>query len=154
MSVAALAQGCTGISWCNDVLGFCLHLEWEYFKHSSQLRISFSRSSFMPGQYTLSFTLSLHFTKPKCPSCIRWRIDWHFLLAITMHVPFKTIPSSTVSYSQKVQNGWISLGASWIVLGHPCVVVYFNEAGLSFSSTAVLISCKLTLLVFKWLVIW
>ena len=62
-----------------DELSFCLHLEWDYFKNSSQMRINFSTSSFMPGQYIVSFALNLHFVKPKCPLCIRWRLYWHFL---------------------------------------------------------------------------
>ena len=154
MSVVCLVQGYTGISWPKDVLGFCLHLEWEYFKHSSLLRISFWRSSFKPGQYTVSFALSLHLAKPKCPSCIRWRIAWHFLLGMTIHMPFKAIQSSTVISSQKVQDGWISLGTYWIVLGHWYVIVCFNKENWSSSCVAILISCKLSLLAFKWLVIW
>ena len=153
MSVASLVQGCTGISWPKDVLGFYLCLEWEYFKHSSLLRISFSRSSYKPGQYTVSFTLSFHFVKPNCPSCIRWRIDWCFLLGMTIQVPYKRIPSSTISSSWKVQDGWITLGTSLMVFGHLCVIVCFNKASWSSSCIATLISCKLSLLAFKWLVI-
>ena len=154
MSVASLYQGCTGISCPRGVLGFSLHLEWEYFKHSSQLSINFSSWSLKPGQQTVSLALSLHLPRPKCPSCVSWRVAWHFLWGITMQAPFKTIPYSTVSSSLKVQYGEISLGTSLMVPGYPCIIVCLSKASSSTSLVAILISFRLPLLALSWLVIW
>ena len=68
--VASVDQGCTGISCQRNVLGFCLHLECEYFKHSSQFNTNLSSWSLKSGQYTVSLALSLHLPRPKCPSCM------------------------------------------------------------------------------------
>ena len=82
--------------------------------------------------------LSLHLPRPKCPSCIRWSVAWHFLWGITVQVPFKTIPSSTDSSSLKVQYGWISLGTLLMMLGHPCILVCLSSASPSSSWVAIL----------------
>ena len=154
MSVASLDQGCTGISCPRDVLGFSLHLEWEYFKHSSQFNTNFSNWSFKQGQYTVSLALSLHLPRPKCPLSMSCNVAWCFLCGITILVPFKIIPSSTVSSSLKVQYDCILLDTSLMVLGHPCVMVCLSSASLSSSGVAILIWFKLSLLVLNWLVIW
>ena len=141
MSVASSDQGCTGIACPRDVIGFCLHLEWEYFKHSSQFNTKFSSWSFNPGQYTVSLPLSCYVA-----SC--------FLCGTTIQVPFKIIPSPTVSSSLKVKYGCILLGTSLIVLGHPWVRVCLSSANSSSSWVAILIWFKLSLLALNWLVIW
>ena len=70
-----------------------------------------------------------------------------------MQMPFKTILSSSVSSALKVQYGWILLGISLMVLGHPCIMVCLSKASSSSSWVAILISFKLSLLAFSQLVI-
>ena len=142
MSVA-LDQGCTGISCPRDVLHFCLHFEWEYFKHSSQFNTNFSSWPVKPGQYTVSLVLSLYLPRHICPSCMSCNVAWHFLFGTTIWVPFRIILSSTVSSSLKVQYGCISLGTSLMVLGHPCVMVCLSSASSSSSWAVILIWFKL-----------
>ena len=154
MSVARLAQGCSGISCIRDVLGFCLHLEWEYFKHSSQFNVNFSSWSFKTEQYTVSLALSLHLPRPKCPSCMNCNKAWHSSCGTTIEVPFMITPSSTVSSLLKVQYGCISLGTSLMVLGHPWVMVCLRFPSSSSSWVSILIWFKLSLLAQNWVVIW
>ena len=154
MSVASFVHGWMGISCPSDICGACLHLDCGYFKHNWQFRISCSNCSFSPGQYTTSFANSLHLVSPKWPLCIYFNMSPCFLLGMTILVLFNTRPSSMVSSSQKVQNGCISLGTSLILLGHPCCIVYFNITSVSSACVASLICCKLSLLVFNWLIIW
>ena len=61
------AHGWIGIHCPNDICGGCLHLDWEYFKHNGQFKISFSNCSLIPGQYTVSFVHSLHLIGPGVP---------------------------------------------------------------------------------------
>ena len=133
---------------------FCLCLECEYFKHSSQFKINLSSWSFKLGQYTVSLFLSLHLPRPKCLSCRSWSEVWHFLFGTPIWVPFKTVPSSMVSSSLKVQWGCISLGTSLMVLGHPCIMVHLSSASTSSCWVDILIWFMLSFLVLNRLVIW
>ena len=154
MLVASLDQGSTGISCPRNVLGFCLHLECEYFKHSSQLTLT-SQAGHSSLANTLYLCLWAYILpRPKCPSCMSCNVAWHFFCGTTIQVPFKTTPSSTASSSLKVQYGCISLGTSLMVLDHPCVMVCLTSASSSSSWVAILTWFKLSLLALNWLVIW
>ena len=108
--------------------------------------MSCSNCLFSPGQYTDSFAHSLHLVSPRYPFCISLSMSSCFLLGMTILVPFNTRPSSMVNSSQKAQNGWILLGTSLILLGHPCCMVCFNIASVSSACGASTICCKLSLL--------
>ena len=133
MSVAIFVHRYTRTSCPNDMFGFCLFFAFEYFKHSSQFKTNFSNCSLIPGQYTISLHWSLHFPRPKWPSCIIFNICLHLLLGITTWIPFSISPSSIVSSSQNVQYACISGGTSFIELGHPFVIVCFNRMSSSLS---------------------
>ena len=103
ISVTSLVQGCSGIYWLRDKLGFCLHLEYKYLRQSSQFRINFTSWSLNPCQWTVSFACSLHLFRPKLPSWISFKTASCCLAGTTIKVPFKRIPSSIVSSSLNVQ---------------------------------------------------
>ena len=125
MSVATFIQGCIVTSCPSDMFGACLLFAFEYFKHSSQFKTNFSNCSLIPSQYTISLHQSLHFPRPKWPSCITCNICLPLLLGITIQVPFSISPSSIVSSSRNVQYACISGGTSFIELGHPFVIHVF-----------------------------
>ena len=143
-----------GISCPRDILGVSLHLDCEYFKHSWQFSTNFSNWSFRPGQYTVSFALSLHFVSPRWPSWINLSISAFFMLGTTILVPFNMSPSSMVSSSRNVQNACISLGSSFILLGLPFCIVYLSMARVSSACEASHNCCKQSILALSWLVIW
>ena len=82
------------------------------------------------------------------------RVASHFLCGTAIWIPFKTIPSSTVSSSLMVHYGCTLLGTSLVVLGHPCVIVCLSSTSSSSSYMAILISSKLSLLALSWFEIW
>ena len=99
-------------------LGLCLAC--EYLRQSQQFRINFSSWLFKPVQYTVSTAFSLHLPVPKCPSWMNLSVTSHFLCGTTIWIPFKTIPSSMVSSSLKVQYSCsLTWHSSHGVLGHP-----------------------------------
>ena len=146
MSVASLVHGCKGISCPSTRWDSRLHLAFEYFKHSSQLRTKFSICSFSPGQYTDSFAWSLHLFKPKCPSWISSRMAFLFWFGMAILVPFRMRPSSMISSLQNVQNGHRAGGICFMDLGQPSIMVCLRMASSSSSCVANLSCCKLLLL--------
>ena len=150
MSVTSLVQGYNGTSWPKDKLGSCLLLEYEYFKHNAQFKTGFSNWSFSPGWYTVSFVCSLHLLRPKCPSCISFSIASCFLAGMTILVPFKIKPSSTVSSSLKIQFCCKMGGTCMIELGQLCMIVCFSKARSSSACLDTLSWCKLSLLAQSW----
>ena len=134
-------------------LDACLLFALEYFKHSSQLKTNFSDCSLIPSQYTISLHQSLHFPRPKWPLCIDINICLCLLLGITIWVPFSTSPSSVISSSQNIQYACISGGTSFMELGHPFVIVYFNRMSSSSSWVAVWSWFNVSILALSWLVI-
>ena len=137
MSVATFVHRCIGTSCPSSMFGACLLFAFEYFKNSSQFKTNLSSCSLIPSQYTMSLHCSLHFPRPKWPSCINVNIYLHLFLGITIQIPFSTSLSSIVSSSQKVQHAWISGGTSFMELGHPFVIVCFNRMSSSSSWVAV-----------------
>ena len=85
-TVATFVQGCIGTSCPSVMFGACLLFAFGYFKHSSQFKTNFSNCSLIPGQYTISLHQSLHFPRPKWPSCINCNICLSLLLGITIQV--------------------------------------------------------------------
>ena len=154
MSVASLVHGKTGISWPRDMLGVSLHFDCKYFRHSWQFSTNLSNWSFMPGHYTVSFALSLHFVDPRWPLWINFSISDCFWLGTTILVPFSVSPSSMVNSFWNVQNACILLGSSFILLGHPFCIVYLNMARVSSTCEASCNCCKLSLLALSCIVIW
>ena len=132
----------------------CFFLDLEYFKHSWQLSTSCFSWSFIPGQYTDCIAHGLHFLSPKWLSWIWLRIVSHFLLGMTICVPFRMRPSSIVSSSQSVQYECRTCSISLIVLGHPDIIVCFSNASSSSAWVACQSSCSLSLLAGSWCEIW
>ena len=154
MSVASLVHGKAGISWPKDMLGVSLHFDCKYFRHSWQFSTNFSNWSFKLGQYTVSFVLSLHFVNPRWLLWINFSISACFWIGITNLVPFSISPSSMVISSLNVQNAWLLLGSSFMLLGHPFCIVYLSMARVSLACVASCNCCKLSLLELSWLATW
>ena len=74
------------------------------------------------------------------------RITSHFLLGMTILVPFKMSPSSMVNSSWNVQYGWRIGGIYLMLLSHPVMMVYFSKASSSSAWLASQSSCNLLLL--------
>ena len=142
--VANLVHGESGVSWPNARFAPCFFLELEYFKHSWQLSTNFSGWSFNPGQYTVCFACNLHLLSQRWLSWMWLRIFSRFLLGMTILVPFKMRPSSMVSFPWNVQYGCRTGDISLIVLGHPDMIVCFNNARSAWVASPS--SCSLLLL--------
>ena len=108
--------------------------------------------------FLTSILTALHvvyiFLSPKWLSWIWLRIVSHFLLGMTIHVPFRMRPSSIVSSSQNVQYGCRTCGISLMVLGHPDMIMCFSNASSTSAWVACWSSCNLSLLAGSWCEIW
>ena len=148
MSITIFVHGCMGISCPKECLKVaCIWLLNILSTVHSLKPIVLIVDWYLANRQCL-WLIACIFLKPKWPSCIIFKIWLHLSLGITFLVPFGTKSSSTVSSSQNVQQAWSLLGTSFMILGHPWVIVCFNNANSSPSWVAIWSWFKLSLLAF------
>ena len=143
-SAASFSHGLFCTAWGSRLSACCFGL---YVRHEWQSCTLFDMSVFILGQYKTSLARRLHFSMPKCPSCIFLSIKLLIVAGTTILLPFRIRPSASDSSLRTFQYSLTGTGYCCVVSGHSSRMTLNNScSALSFfvSSTNWLRLCDVT----------